>query len=380
MLTNRRQFVSGATLALPLWLTACQASDISRDQFGVVDAAANSMVADRLTPGLSISVMREGELIYSKAFGYGNLETASLMTPQSVFKIASITKQMTAAAILRLAEDKHLSLSDPVSTYVPEFPKAGEMTLYQLATHTAGLGSFNRLPSRGKDRLVTYDDEGYLELLLKTDPMFVAAPGERESYSNTGYGLLGLVISRVTRAHYTTYFNEQLFPAAELKNTRFDNPLAVIKNRVDGYSPNAEAPGGFEQCGYTSATYTGPAGGVISTTEDLCAWHQALVFGGLLQKESLQRMLAPVETKAGLSFYGMGVRTKFSRPPFEGRSVVSHGGRILGFAADLWSFPEKRVTVATLMNSDGGDRDDFGRRFDSIRDPATQIALGEFAA
>ena len=378
MTINRRHFLAGTTLAGASLITACQSIGTSSDAFSVVDAAATAMVAEGYTPGMVVSVMRGGEYLYSRAFGQANLETRTVMTRQSVFKIASITKQMTAAAILLLQEDGKLSVSDPLSNFIPEFPRAAEMTLYQLATHTAGLGSFNRLPTRSVDRLRDYDDEAYLELMMRTDPLFVAEPGTEEHYSNTDYGLLGLVIGRVSGMSYPAFFKSRLFDPIGLEATQVDDASAVIKDRVSGYSPDAAAVGGYQRGGYTSVSYPGPSGGVISTAEELCRWHDALVFGKLLKPTSLAQMLAPVSLPNELSYYGMGVRSKFSRAPFKDRSVVAHGGRIFGFATDLWSFPEHGVTVATLLNSDGGDRNDFGKRFDSVRDPATQIALNEY--
>ncbi len=375
---NRRHFLAGSALASSGVITACQTFGRPDSSFRVVDEAATAMVADKYTPGLAISVMRNGELIYSRTFGQANVETNTPLRASSVFKIASITKQMTAVAILLLQEDGKISVSDPLSKYIPEFPRSDEMTLYQLATHTAGLGSFNRLPSRSVDRLREYDDAAYLDLMMRTDPLFVAEPGASENYSNTDYGLLGLIIGRVAGVPYAEFFKSRLFEPIGLKSTQVDDATQVIPNRVSGYSPDADANSGFRRAGYTSVSYPGPSGGVVSTAEELCRWHQALVFGTLLAPESLAQMLAPVRVAEGISYYGMGVRSKFSRAPFKDRNVVSHGGRIFGFATDLWSFPEHGVTVATLLNSDGGDRGDFGKRFDSVRDPATQIALNEY--
>lgn len=377
MISRRETIVAGLAATASTALPACKANAVPQDQWDDIDSKANHLVKDGLTPGLCLAVIKDGALLYSKAFGFADLEHKAGMTPKSVFKIASITKQMTAAAILLLQEDGKLSVEDRLSKYIPEFPRAAEITLYQLATHTAGLGSFNRLPSRSTDRLQEYDDEAYLDLMMRTEPMFLAEPGQEEIYSNTDYGLLGILIGRVSGMHYSEFFQKRMFDPFGLSYTQVDNALEVIANRVSGYSPNANSEGGFDQGGYTSVTYPGPSGGVISTAEDLCLWHNQLIYGGLLKPNSLQQMLAPVVLPTETSYYGMGVLSKFTRDPFKGRDVVSHGGRIFGFATDLWTFPEKGVTVATLLNSDGGDRDDFGKGFDSVRDPATLLALGE---
>jgi len=375
---HRRTFLTAAA-SVPVLdaLSAGVAVSALASEWSAIRQAAQALVSERYTPGLSIAVMRDGEFLFSEAFGHANLETETPVSTASVFKIASVTKQMTSAAILLLQQDGALSLSDPLSKWIPEFPRSDEITLYQLATHTSGLGSFNRLASRQIDRLREYDDQEYLELMLRTEPMFVSEPGEAEVYSNTGYGLLGIVIGRSSGRHYSEFFADRLFAPIGLKHTRVDDLATVIPGRVDGYSPNRSTASGFERSTATSASYPGPAGAVVSTAQELCQWHHALVFGDLLTAESLRLMLAPVQLGSEYSYYGMGVNTRFTRAPFAGRNVVSHGGRLLGFASDLWSFPEKRVTVATLMNSDGGDRNDFGRRFDGLRDPATLQALDE---
>ena len=337
------------------------------------------MIADRMSPGIAISVMREGEFLYSKGHGFLNLETRTPMTAQSVFRIASITKQMIAASLLRLQEQGLLSVQDLLSQYFPTFERADEITLYQLATHTAGLGNYARLPSRPMDQAIEYDDASFLELLTRTDPLFVAEPGAEENYSNTGYGLLGLVINQVAGTHYGQFLQSQFFDPLGLNDTRYDHQFEVVPNRVSGYSPWQIMASGFANADHVSSGYPGPSGAVRSTSEDLCRWHQALVFGDLLQPETYAQMTAPVPLPGGTSYYGMGVRTVFSREPFSGRNVISHGGRLSGFATDLWSFPDAGVTVSVLCNSDGGDQSEFGAAFDSVRDPATQIALGEFS-
>lgn len=375
---NRRHMLKGAAaLASIAALSGCETHAETSDPWKRIDEAADKVISEKLTPGLSISVMRNGEFLYSKGHGQLNLETKTAMTSTSVFKVASITKQMIGALLLRLEDQRQLSLDDKLSKYLPDFPKADKISLYQLATHTAGLGDYARLPSRPMDQAVEYNDESFLALLMRTDPLFIAEPGTEENYSNTDYGLLGLVINQVTGRHFGQVLQSEFFDPLGLKATGYDHQFEVISGRVSGYSPWQQMPSGFAKGDYIASSYPGPSGAIRSTSEDLCRWHQALVFGDLLKPQSYKKLTAPVSLPNGPSYYGMGVLTVFPRDPFKGRSVVSHGGRISGFATDLWSFPEKKVTVATLFNSDGGDQQNFGKGFDAVRDPATQIALGE---
>lgn len=349
----------------------------TRPRWDSIQKAATDAIDQRFMPGLSLCVMRDGEILFSEGLGKANLETGLDATPQTVYRIASITKQFVSVVLLKLQETGKLSLNDTLAKYVPEFPRAERMTLYQLATHTAGLGNYSNTPdSEREERLDFYDEKALLDLYRSSDPLFASSPGDEERYSNTGYGLLGLAITRATDRWWGEIVQDECLSPLGLNHTAVDDGYTIVPNRASGYMPYPDAETGFINAPHLSMTYVGAAGAMRSTAEELCQWHQALLTGKVLKAESFTKLTSPVQTKSGLSQYAMGLKRWEPHSPFATRDTLSHGGRLNGFASHLWSFPEKKVTVAMLTNSDGGRLQEFGKAFDSIRDPATKLALG----
>ena len=355
-----------------------------------VDSRARRLVRDRLTPGIAISVMRNGRFLYSTGFGLANLETETPVSPKSVFKIGSVTKQFTAAAMLLLAEDGKLSIDDTLSTVFPDFPRAREITFRQMLNHTSGLGNYTDiqppeafLQAARRD----YDAKAQFDLMATTQPLFIAEPGTGWAYSNTAYVLLGLVIAKVAGMPYGEFYRRRLFDKAGLTNTAVDAATVVAPRRVSGYSPDPLAATGFANASFISMTFPGAAGSIRSTSEDLCRWHSALLRGHLLKPESLQQMLTPGRLKDGsrptalvaagqlekgaLIDYGFGLLIG----PFEGRASIDHQGGINGFASELRSFPSEGVTISVLLNTDGNAR--LGPSASGLMDALVRAAFSD---
>ena len=336
-----------------------------------VDGRARRLVRDRLTPGIALSVMRKGRFLHSRGFGLANVETQTPVSPTSVFKIGSVTKQFTAAAMLLLAEDGKLSIDDTLSTVIPDFPRARDITFRQMLTHTSGLGNYTDiqppeafLQAARRD----YDAEAQFDLMAATQPLFIAEPGAGWAYSNTAYVLLGLVIAKVAGMPYGQFYRRRLFDKAGLKDTAVDAAGVVVSRRVSGYTPNLSAVTGFDNASFISMTFPGAAGSIRSTSEDLCRWHAALLGGRILRPESLRQMLTPGRLKDGsqpvalvaagqlgkgaLIDYGLGLLIG----PFAGRASIDHQGGINGFASELRSFRSEGVTISVLLNTDGNAR------------------------
>ena len=357
------------TFALALGLAALPArgtglSEENRD-WRPLDRAAEAAVRDRLTPGIQLGVMARGTLVYSKAFGLANLETATPFTRASVSRVGSLTKQFTAAAILLLAEDGSLRVDDRLSRFLPEVPHAGEVTLRHLLTHTSGLGLSVRVPE-----LVLrteHDSPSLLAAILSRNPVLHHPPGARWIYNNLGYRLLGLVIERASGLSYSAFIRNRLAGRAGLPRTAVDQDREVVGGRASGYVRDPAAPLGFSHVGYGSITWPGAAGALRSTAEDLCRWHQALLGGRLLRRPSLEAMLTPVrlderppstdvaewgpEGPADRKQYGLGIYSGVH----EGRRQVTHTGSIEGFLSRLTSYPAEQVSVAGIINVDRGD-------------------------
>lgn len=360
--------------------------------WSAVDRVCEQAIADRLAPGLSLSVMHDGAFVYSRGFGLANLEAGTKTTPQTVFRIGSITKQFTGTAIALLAEDGALSLDDRLARFLPLFPRAADVTLRQMLTHTSGLGNYTEMASPEafmQAARTDYDNAALLAAMAATKPLFKSEPGTAWAYSNTAYVLLGLVVEIAAQQPYGQFYKRRIFDVAGLAQTAVDNAADVVPNRAGGYTPQAKSAVGFDNASFISMTFPGGAGAIRSTTADLCNWHAALLGGKILKQGSLEQMLTPArlangavpESPEGLAVvqggehkpmeYGFGVMFG----DFEGRRYVEHDGGINGFVSALRSFRAERVTVAMLVNTDGFKKPEMAKQLFEVRDTAVRAAL-----
>jgi D-alanyl-D-alanine carboxypeptidase len=330
-----------------------------------VEAKAQAMIAGKITPGLQICVRKHGAMVFSKGFGSANLETATAMSPASVCRIGSITKQFTASALLLLAQEGKLSLDDTLDKHLPDFPNAHRLTLRRMLSHTSGLGNYTQinpavfLQASRADR----NTHELVQAMAEASPKLAYEPGADWRYSNTAFVLLGVVIETVAVQSYAEVMQQRLFTPLGLTLTAVDNAAAVVANRASGYSSSPRAPSGFDNASFIAMSYPGGAGNLRSTAEDLCAWHAALLGGKVLQPESLKALLTPVRLNDGALparktakggsepiYYGFGVGLE----PRDGKLTVAHAGGIQGFISYLESVPDDGVTFSVLMNTDGG--------------------------
>ncbi len=381
--------------ALALTLGGVSAASSARGA-GIVSSAAlealaTQAVAEGVWPGASISVMKAGKPIYAKGFGSANLETMTPVTPGSVFKIGSITKQFTAATLVLLQEDGRLSLDDRLANYLPTFPRAADVTLRQMLTHTSGIGNYTDRKDRRdffQSARIDYDAAALLKAMIdQTDPAFVFEPGASWGYSNTAFVLLGLVIEKVTGEPYGAVFRRRLFEPAMMKNSAVDDAAQVVVGRASGYSHSPS--GAVVNASFIAMSYPGAAGSIRSTAGDLCLWHSALFGGKIVKPAGLSEMITPARLNNGALpmrppspdkaanselepiKYGFGLQIG----AFEGRRMIGHNGGINGFVSALHTFPDQRTTVAILVNGDGAERPTFGPRFQALQDAGATFAL-----
>jgi D-alanyl-D-alanine carboxypeptidase len=355
-----------------------------------VDALAQKFVADKFSPGVAVTAVRNGQTLHTRGYGMANLETGTATTPQSVFRIGSITKQFTGAALVLLQADGRLSLDDRLARFLPGFPGAAEVTLRQMANHTSGYGNYTDQPNP-KDLLnlarKDFDSNEIQRWMAEgTRPLFLFEPGTDWAYSNTAFLLLGEVINKVTGAPYGDFFKKRLFEPAGMIATAVDNVADIVPNRANGYSAREGSETDFSNAAFMSMTVPGAAGNMRSTTEDLCRWHTALLGGKILPPAGLKQFLAPARLKNGSQpmaqrdpnkpkapmDYGLGVFMQ----SFEGRKTVEHGGGIFGFLSDLRSFPSEGVTVSILTNSDAGGRKGYPEAKKALGEAVNRAALG----
>lgn len=294
----------------------------------------------------SILIARDGKPIVSKSYGMANVELDVPNTPKTVFRLASITKQFTATAIMMLQERGKLNINDNACKYLADCPAAWQtITIRHLLTMTHGIPGVNGL-ELGALRGLPVPWDQWLEATSKKPLDF--APGEKFKYSNSGYTLLGFIIERVSGKSYGEFLQENIFTPLEMKQTGYEDPLKIIKNRATGYrylpgEPIANVP-------YAEMIRLYAAGGIYSTTEDLLLWDKALYTEKLLSKKSIDEMFTPFrEMYPGKSYaYGWWTSQKF------GRTEIAHGGNLAGFITYIARFPSDRVTVIVLSNNGRG--------------------------
>ena len=294
----------------------------------------------------SILIARDGQAIVSKSYGMANVELDVPNTPQTVFRLASITKQFTATAIMMLQERGKLNVNDPFCKYLTDCPAAWQpITIRQLLTMTSGIpgASVTEIgPLRGLP--VPWDQ--WLEATKKK--ALSSTPGEKFRYANTGYTLLGFIIERVSGKSYGEFLQENIFTPLGMRQTGYEDPRRIIKNRATGYRQLPGDP--VTNVPYAEIFALYAAGGIYSTTEDLLLWDQALYSDKLLSRKSIDEMFTPFkEMMPGKSYaYGWWTSQKF------GRQEIGHGGNLAGFITYIARYPSERVTVIVLSNNGRG--------------------------
>ncbi len=398
-LLNRRSalqlaMAAAASLALPGAMAAPRKLAGAASPFAAVDALASALIADKVTPGLSLAVMRAGTILHAAGFGAANLETGTAVTPETVFRVGSVSKQFIATAIALLAEEGKLGYDDPLSKFLPLFPRAGEITLRQMITHTSGLGNYTETQPREKfytNARTDYGDAALLAAMADTSPLFKSEPGTAWAYSNTAYALLGLVVQVVAGEPYGTFLRRRLFEPAGMNHTLVDDAGDVVPHRASGYTTKPGRAGEFRNADFISMTFPGAAGAMRSTAADLCRWHHALLGGRIVKPETLRVMLTPARLKNGElpaspmppdapkdapkkpMKYGFGLFLD----EFEGREYIEHDGGIFGFISMFRSFWPQQVTIALLVNYDGFNPPTRFEQVRAVRDSAARIALAQ---
>lgn len=329
--------------ALPTTAPAQTATAVAVEQYEEVLTSAYP--ADE--PGAAALVARNGEVEFLGASGMANLELGVPLTPDMVFEIGSITKQFTAVAIMMLVEEGKISLDDPMTQFLPDYPDYGDaVTIEHLLTHTSGIVSYTGIPNYFDQEI--RKDLTVPELIDVFDDLPVEfEPGERFAYNNSGYVLLGAIIESASGMTYADFLQERIFDRLGMKDSYYGSHRRVIPRRAAGYGGE---PGAWANAAFLSMTQPYSAGALMMTVEDLCRWNQALYGGELISEESLERMTTPyVLNNGNSSGYGYGLAPRDLR----GRRAIGHGGGINGYVTDAFYLPDEDVFVAVFSNSTG---------------------------
>jgi len=300
------------------------------------------------SPGCSVGIIRDGRVIYKRGYGMANLDFNIPNSAVTVFNVASMGKQFTAASIVLLAQQRKLSLDDDIRKYIPEMPDySTPITIRQLAYHTSGIRDYTDLIELSADRIENiHTDEDILRILARQKKLNFK-PGERHLYSNSGYVLLGVIVERVTAKSLRDFESESIFQPLGMKNTLlYDDRTMIVKNRASGYVPQGGS--GYQM--RASLWDRVGDGGVLTTVEDLFLWNQNFYTPKVGNRELVSLMTTP-----GTLTNGEQIAYTFGLEParYKGLPVIMHGGSIRGFRAQMYRFPEQRFSVVCLCNNGG---------------------------
>jgi CubicO group peptidase (beta-lactamase class C family) len=379
----------GTALALALFLAACggdpaaqgenasspppPAASPSPDHSAFV-AAVDALAADALErgpiAGLSIAVHARGAEVLAKGYGFADVEGKAPATADTSYPIASVTKRLTAAAILRLADQGRLTLDDPLSRFFPAArPAIGALTVRHLLQHTSGLTRGGPAPRGAAQSVLARGGTG-------------RAQGHDWTYSNYNFSLLGLVIEHVTGRDYAAYVEEELARPLGLTGTAYCEDGRPVAGRGKDY---LSSPGSLTATAYWSEARFFAAGGLCSTVRDLVRWEQALQDGRVASAAMARAMHSPARLAGGVEVdYGLGTRLGFTGA----RRKIGHTGGGQGNKAVLARYPEDDVTIVVLLNTERNDatvtamdiEDRVGRLFfgtapDRAPDPAAVVRV-----
>ncbi|MGQ0541836.1 MAG: serine hydrolase domain-containing protein [Blastocatellia bacterium] len=305
-----------------------------------MDDLVRSRMKERNIPGAAIAVVKNGRIVKIKGYGLASVEFSAPVTNQTVFEIGSVSKQMTAAAIMLLVEDGKIFLDEKISKYLPTTPDTWkDITVRNLLTHTSGIKSYSSLDGFELSRRLKVQD--FIKQLSPHALEFT--PGERNIYSNSGFNLLAYIIESVSEKKYMQFMREKIFLPLGMKNTGDRDPQFIIPLRAIGYEWSIDRLTGRDG----NLTDLMGAGSIVSTITDMTKWEAALRGEKFLKKESKAELWKQFTFNNGqLSQYGLGWRISDIR----GHKLIGHTGQTAGFGAAIFRYVDNDTTVIALTN------------------------------
>ena len=330
-------------------------------QADAVDDYIRSELLRQKIPGLSLAIVRNGEIVRAKGYGLSNVELSVAATPATIFQSGSVGKQFTATLVMMLVEEGRMGLEDRIAKFIPEAPAIwSDITIRHLLTHTSGIS--NRLYDSLNMRQDYTEDE--LVRRIAAIPLDFA-PGAKWSYSNPGYVMLGIIIRKVTGTFYGDFLKERIFTPLGMTTARIISESDLVPNRAAGYhlvkgevkNQNWVAP----------ALNTTADGSLYLTVLDMAKWDAALYTETLLKKASLERMWTPVRLSDGTTHtYGFG----WSVGEVNGQRIIEHGGAWQGFKSYIARYVGKGLTVIIMTNLAETDPGHIAHGVAAALDPA----------
>ncbi|MGK2861327.1 MAG: serine hydrolase [Chitinophagaceae bacterium] len=287
----------------------------------------------------SALVVHHGKIVLNKGYGLRSVADSSRNDASSIYQVGSITKQFTSTIIMKLQEEKKLSIQDKLSKYFPGYPKGDSITVEQLLTHTSGIYSYTSDEAFMKNEVTIPSDRQKMMALFKDKPLNFS-PGTKWDYSNSGYSLLGYIIEDAAKMPYEKAVHQYIFQKAGMVHSGFDFTHLANQHKATGYfSLNKE---GNTPSPIVDSSVSYSAGAIYSSTGDLYKWFRAMQANTIISKASKEKAQTPVMNKYG---YGWGIDS------LAGKRTVGHSGGIHGFNSNMISVPEDNSTVILLANA-----------------------------
>lgn len=351
---NRRRFLTACSSLLAFSTDAMASEDD-------IAAAVRGAIGAGASPAVQVAVARGGRTQYSRGFGLADIENRTRLRRSGVFRIGSLSKQFTAAAAIKLSSVQQLDLDAPIATWLPCMAHLPVTTPLELMHQTAGFRSEeNAAPMAGAPSQVEL-----AQAIASQEQPLEFPPGTAWRYSNANYIVLGAVIEAATGKPLAAAFDDLVFAPIGLRRTRMDNDDEAAPNRVTGYSQDEN--GEFMPAAPIAIAQTGGAGALLSTADELCLWHRALLSGRLFGAREIELMtapgrlrdgrvsganrFAPEDANYGEAQYACGLVVS---PPDEANPSLLHYGFIDGFSAMLQTYTREQLTIAVLCNCDPG--------------------------
>lgn len=314
----------------------------------------------------SVLVSDQGKVIYEKGFGMANMEWDIPNQPNTKHRLGSITKQFTAMLILQLVAEGKLDLQAPITTYLPDYPKASGdiITSHHLLTHTSGIPNYTAFPKFMEDESrKPYTPEEFVKTFA--DKALDFTPGEKFSYSNSGYFLLGVLVEKLSGKSYEQMLQDKILTPLNMKDTGYDNHGDILKNRATGYEKSGRD---YMNSSYLDMSIPYAAGSMYSTVEDLYKWDQALYTTNILPKEYMTMYFKPYIPAFGNVHYAYGWIVGYAKIGKSTDSIyaIEHGGGINGFNTNISRTTSNNSLIVLLNNTDGAPLNDMTKAIRGI--------------
>ncbi len=322
------------------------ADQLAGDLAGVLD----QQVAANEIPGASAAIIFPDGSTWTYGTGLARLSPAQSATADTLYSVGSITKTFVTAVFMELAQESALSVDDPLSKWMPDFPNAAQITLRELLGHTSGVADFFESPDY---KALVIDDPTHAwtpqEVLEKLVGAPYFAPGSGYHYSNTGFLLLGMVVEQVTGKSLGDVLSERFLEPLALANSYFQGSGAPPPGAAAGHSATTGldiSDGTNYRPTLSEGTIAWAAGGIVSSAPDIATWGRALYGGQVVSADSLAQMEDYNYAPASLQSYGLGTRTRL----FGTERLFGHSGTLRGFYGAMWQFPDTQLTIVVLTN------------------------------